>query len=149
MGSLTPIVVLLIVLFALIVIPSSAVVDDEEYIHINQMIVTFEKTDAVVRITYDLDPFAKTYIFLLGGRNLNPVFEQIFFDFDGITVTEIGQNHAVVMVKNVSRPSDEYYLHDSHELGTSVDLLTFIYPDGSTKRLEHTSSTQNTFYTGV
>ncbi|HJH28518.1 MAG TPA: hypothetical protein C5S51_02310 [Methanosarcinaceae archaeon] len=146
MKTLAAIVVLFIAALALVMMPSSTVTDDEQFIHINQMVMTFEKTGSMVEITYDLDLFAKTYVFLLGSRNLEPTFEQIFFEFEDVTITNIGQNHAVIMLKNVSRQSGEYYLHDSCELGAEVDLLTFIYPDRSTKQLEHTSRTQNTFY---
>ena len=146
MKTFAAIVVLFIAAFALVMLPSSTVTDDEQFIHINRMVMTFEKTDSIVEITYDLDPFAKTYVFLLGSRNLKPTFEQIFFEFEEVTITDIGQNHAVVMLKNVSRHSGDYYLHDSRELGAKVDLLTFIYPDRTTRQLEHTSHTQNTFY---
>lgn len=147
MKTLAAIVVLFIAAFALVLmIPSSTVTDDEQFIHVSQMVMTFEKTDSTVEITYDLDLFAKTYVFLLGSRNLEPTFEQIFVEFEDVKITDIGQNHAVIMLKNVSRQSGDYYLHDSRELGTKVDLLTFIYPDRSTKLLEHTNNTQNTFY---
>ena len=143
------ILVLFIATFALVMVPSSTVADDEQFIHISRMVMTFEKTDCMVEITYDLDLFAKTYVFLLGSRNLEPTFEQIFFEFENVTITEIGQNHAAVMLKNVSRQSGDYYLHDSREIGAKVDLLTFIYPDRSTKQLAHTSHTQNTFYSDI
>jgi len=147
MKILAAIVVLFIAAFALVLMmPSSTVINDEQFFHISRMVVTFEKTDGIVEITYDLDLFAKTYVFLLGSRNLEPTFEQIFFEFEDVTITDIRQNHAVVILRNISRQSGDYYLHDSHELGAEVDLLTFIYPDKSTKQLEHTSRTQNTFY---
>ena len=143
------IVVLFIAAFALVIMPSSTVTDNKEFIHINRMVMTFDKTGSTVEITYDLDLFAKTYVFLLGSRHLEPTFEQMFFKFEDVTITDIGQNHAVVMLKNVSRQNGEYYLYDSRELGARVDLLTFIYPDKSTKQLEHTSSTPNTFYSQI
>lgn len=149
MKIIAVIVVLFIAAFALVVIPLSTVADDEQFIHIDQMVMTFDKADSIVDITYDLDFFVKTYVFLLGSRNLEPTFEQIFFEFEDVTIIDIGQNHAVVLLKNVSRQSGDYYLHDSRELGANVDLLTFIYPDRSTKQLEYTSSTQNTFYSGI
>ena len=150
MKILAAIVVLFIAAFALVLMmPSSTVTDDEQFIHISRMVVTFEKTDGIVEITYDLDLFAKIYVFLLGSRNLEPTFEQIFFEFEDVTITDIEQNHAVVILKNVSRQSGDYYLHDSQKLGAEVDLLTFIYPDKSTKHLKHTSRTQNTFYSSI
>lgn len=147
MKILAAIVVLFIAAFALVLMmPSSTVINDEQFFHITRMVLTFEKTDGTVEINYDLDLFTKTYVFLLGSRNLEPTLEQIFFEFEDITITDIGQNHAVVILRNISRQSGDFYLHDSHELDTEVDLLTFIYPDRSTKHLEHTSCTQNTFY---
>ncbi|MDO9518513.1 MAG: hypothetical protein Q7J10_10785 [Methanosarcinaceae archaeon] len=149
MKSLAAIMILLIAAFALVIMPSSTVIEDEQFIHITQMVVTFEKADGIVEITYDLDPFAKAYVFLLGSRNLGPTFENIFFEFEDVEIIEIGQNHAMIMLKNISRQSGDYYLHDSHELGVSVDVLTFVYPDGSTKQLVNTHKTQNTFYSST
>ena len=146
MKSLAAIVILLMAAFALVIMPSSAVTEDEQFIHINRMIVTFENTDGTVEIDYDLDLFTKTYVFLLGSRNLEPTFEKMFFDFEDIEIIEIRQDNAVILLKNISRQSGDYYLHDSCELGAKVDVLIFIYPNGSTKVLENTRSTQNTFY---
>ena len=149
MKSLAAIVILLIAAFALVIMPSSAVTEDEQFIHITRMVVTFEKADGIAEINYNLDPFAKAYVFLLGSRNLEPTFKKIFFEFEDVEIMEIGQNHAMIMLKNMSRQSGEYYLHDSREFGASVDVLTFVYPDGSTKQLENTRTTQNTFYSDV
>ena len=149
MKSLAAIIVLFITAFALVIMPSSAVTEDDQFIHINRMTLNFEKTDGIVEITYDLDLFAKTYVFLLGSRNLEPTFEKIFIEFGDVETIEIGQNYAVIMLKNISRQSGEYYLHDSRELGANVDVLTFVYPDSSTKQLENTRNTQNTFYSDV
>ena len=149
MKTLAAIVVLFIATFALVMMPSSTVTDDEQFIHINQMVLTFEKTDGIAEINYDLDVFAQTYVFLLGSRNLEPTFKNIFFEFEDFEIIEIGQDHATIMLKNISRQSGEYYLHDSHELGSNIDVLTFVYPDGSTKQLENTQNTQNTFYSYI
>ncbi|MGP8336874.1 MAG: hypothetical protein ACT6FC_01375 [Methanosarcinaceae archaeon] len=146
MKSFASIVILLTAAFGLLMVPSSAVIENEEYIQIDRMVMTFEKTDARVDISYSLDPFVKIYVFLLGSRNLEPTFEQMFYNFDGVKVVEIGQDHAVVTLNNVSRKSGDYYLHDSHKLGATVNELTFVFPDGSKKELENTRNTQNTFY---
>ncbi|HJH31300.1 MAG TPA: hypothetical protein C5S50_03755 [Methanosarcinaceae archaeon] len=146
MKSLTSIVILLTAAFALLMVPSSAAIENEHYMHIDRMVMTFEKSDAIVDISYDLDPFAKVYVLLLGSRNLEPTFKQILIKFKEVEVIEIGYDHATILLTNVSRQSGDYYLHDSHELGTSVDIFTFRYPDGSTQQLENTRSTQNTFY---
>lgn len=118
----------------------------EEYIKFNQVSMAFQGTDTVISVSYSLDMFSSTYIFLLGAHNLEPAIDNLFFDFEDMEVLEIGKDKAVILATNVSRKNDEFYLHDSHELGRIVDLLTIIYPDGSTRTIFDASATPDTFY---
>lgn len=118
-----------------------------QYIDIEQMVIEFDDNDAQARINYELDLFAQMYVFVLGSRNLEPTFNDMFSEFEDFRIVEIGKNHARLILSNVSRQSSEYYLHDSRNLGTNVDRLVIIYPEGTSKILENTNSTPNTFYT--
>ncbi|WP_129582648.1 hypothetical protein [Methanolobus psychrotolerans] len=82
----------------------------------------------------------------MGAYNLEPAIGDLFWDFDDMEVLDIGKDNAVVFVKDVSRKNDEYYLHDSHELGDTVDILTIVYPDGSSRTILDASETPDTFY---
>jgi hypothetical protein len=135
--------------FASMALPTSAVPEEGQYFHVTQMVVEFDRTDAMVTISYDLDLFAEIYAFILGSRNLEPTFEQIFSDFENVKVTEIGRNHAVIMLSDVSRQDGDYYLHDQHQLGIWVDSLILVYPNGSNKNFQHTNTIQDTFYKQV
>lgn len=118
----------------------------EEYIKFNQVSIAFQGNDAVISVSYSLDIFSSTYIFLLGAHNLEPAIDTLFFDFGDMEVLEIGKDKAVILAPNVSRKNDEFYLHDSHELGRIVGVLTIIYPDGSTRTISDASATPDTFY---
>lgn len=120
--------------------------NDGEYIKFNQVSMEFQGTDTIISVSYSLDVFSSMYIFLLGAHNLEPAIDDLLFDFDSKEVLEIGKDKAVISAKNVSRKNDEFYLHDSHELGRSVNLLTIIYPDGSTRTVSDASATPDTFY---
>jgi len=145
----TILVLALILSFASLALPVTAASEDYQYLHVNQMQVRFDRTDAVVTVSYDLDFFSEIYVFILGSRNLEPTLKQVFSDFEDVAVVEIGRQHAVFTLRNVSRDSGDYYLHDSHELGTSVDLLKLEYPDGTSKDIAHANATPNTFYKQV
>lgn len=119
-----------------------------QYIHLTQMNIKFEGTDAEVTFHYDLDMFSRVYVFLLGSYNLQPTIENVLFDFEHVEVREIGRNHAVVHVTNISRQNSEYYLHDSRALGARVDMLTLQYPDGSSRNVPGATATPYTFYGG-
>ena len=122
--------------------------DEGQYIHLTQMNIRFEGSDAQVTFFYELDMFSRVYVFLLGSYNLQPTIENVLFDFENIEVREIGRNHAVVHVSNISRQNSEYYLHDSRALGAKVDMLTMIYPDGSSRSVPGATATPYTFYGG-
>ncbi|WP_406661181.1 hypothetical protein V7O66_01270 [Methanolobus sp. ZRKC3] len=121
----------------------------EHYIHFNKMTVDFEGQDAMVTMSYDLNMFSRVYVLFLGSHNLKPTLETVLFDFDDIEVVRIGRNEASVFVQNISRENEEYFLHDSHPLGAKVDVLTMIYPDGSSRTVPDATSTPNTFYSDV
>ncbi len=118
----------------------------EEYIRFDQAAMRFQGTDALISISYSLDTFSHVYVFLLGTHNLEPAIDEFFVDFGDAEVLEIGEDRALVFVKNVSRKNDEFYLHDSHELGGTVNVFTMVYPDGSTRSINNAVSTPDTFY---
>jgi len=117
-----------------------------KYIHLDSMVIEFNKADAEISIEYHLSPFAQAYIFLFGSKYLEPKIEEIFFDFENVEVQEIGRTSALIQVKGISRQSDEYYLHESREFGMSPDTLTIVYPEGAKRNIEHAKFTPNTFY---
>jgi hypothetical protein len=116
------------------------------YIHIDTMVISFNKTDADVQIKYHLSPFAQVYMFLFGSRHLEPKIEEIFFDFENIEIRRIERTSALIRVKDVSRQSNEYYLHDSKELGMQPDVLTLVYPDSTRQNIERAKATPYIFY---
>jgi len=118
-----------------------------KYIHINSMVIQFNKTDANVNVEYRLSPFAEVYIFLFGSKNLEPKIKEIFADFKVIKIWNIGSNSASLQVTNISRKSDQYYLHESRKFGVQPDVLTFVYPDGTRRNIQNPKSTPNAFYT--
>ena len=129
----------------------SPVTDSEQfreggYIHVDSMEIQFKKADATVSMEYHLSPFAQVYIFLFGSKNLEPKIEEIFSKFQEVKITKIGRSSATLQIKNISRKSDEYYLHESKTLGVKTDVLTIVFPDGTEISKEHTKETPNTFY---
>ncbi|WP_440947684.1 hypothetical protein ACSAZL_05375 [Methanosarcina sp. T3] len=117
-----------------------------KYIHLDNMVIEFDKTDADVQISYHLSPFAQVYMFMFGSKHLEPKIEEIFFDFENIEIQRMGINSALIHVNDISRQKDEDYLHDSRELGMQPDVLTLVYPDGKRKNIEHAKSTSDIFY---
>jgi hypothetical protein len=117
-----------------------------KYIHLDSMEIVFNKTDAEVNINYHLSPFAQVYMFLFGSRNLEPKIREIFFNFSNVQVQKIERTSASVLIKDISRQSGEYYLHESREIGMQPDTLTIVYPDGTRRNLQYTKFTQPAFY---
>ncbi|AKB67724.1 hypothetical protein MSMAL_1181 [Methanosarcina mazei LYC] len=116
------------------------------YIHIDTMVIEFNRTDANVQIKYHLSPFAQVYMFMFGSKHLEPKIEDIFFDFENIEVRRIGRSSALIHVNDISRHDDEYYLHDSRELGMQPDILTLVYPDRTRQNIEYARATPDIFY---
>lgn len=120
--------------------------DGGDYIHISSMEVRFSGTDATVDLFYDLDFFGDMYIFALGSRHLKPEFESFFYDFEEFKVVELGRTHSRFLLTNVSRETDNFYLHDEKKLGRQVGSLVVIYPAGPSKAMGSVDSIPNLFY---
>jgi hypothetical protein len=151
MKSTAIIAIALIISASLMAVKVSPGIDTEEfregkYIHLDQVTIKFDKTDAEVSIEYHLSPFAQVYMFLFGSSHLEPKINEIFFNFSEVTIQEIGRTHAKVLVKDISRQSNDYYLHDTRQLGMKPDMLTLVFPDGSRRNAENAKETPNTFY---
>ena len=118
-----------------------------KYIHINSVVIEFNKSNANVHVEYHLSPFAEAYIFLFGSKHLEPKMEEIFADFSDVKILKIRSNSASLLVSNISRKSDQFYLHESRKFDIQPNILTLVYPDGTRRNILNTNSTPNTFYT--
>ncbi|MCD4703584.1 MAG: hypothetical protein K8R64_04730 [Methanosarcinaceae archaeon] len=126
--------------------PAYAMDEGGQYLHIDQMVLRFDHTDATVTLNYDLDIFAKVYVFAFGSRHLKPELEEIFFNYENVKMVEIGHDHAVIFLKDASRKSDMFYLHDQRELGATISSLYVYYPVGPSKNIRNTNVVPNLFY---
>ncbi|WP_445474487.1 hypothetical protein ACT9XH_08900 [Methanococcoides methylutens] len=138
----------LLILLSSVSIPVLAqeIEEDTDFMHFDRMVMRFDETDAYVTVTYELDTFARMYVLAFGTRHLESSFENIFSEYDEAEIEEIGYDSAAIALKNVSRSSDSYYLHDGRDLGTSIHSLQIIYPGGASKTLTDVTETPNIFY---
>ena len=118
-----------------------------KYIHIDSVVIEFNKSNANVNVKYHISPFAEAYIFLFGSKHLEPKMKEIFADFSDVKILKIGSNSASLLVSNISRKNDQFYLHESRKFDVQPGILTLVYPDGTRRNILNTSSTPNTFYT--
>jgi len=118
-----------------------------KYIHVDNMVIQFEKTNATIYIDYHLNPFAQAYISLFGSKNLEPKIKEIFSEFKGVKIQTIGISSASLQVLNISREEAGNYLCDPYELGVQSDVVTFIYPPkGKTRSYENVKVTPPVVY---
>ncbi|WP_292389467.1 hypothetical protein [Methanosarcina sp. UBA5] len=137
------------VLLAARVVPGTSADQFKEgkYIHVDNIVIQFDKTDATVNIDYHLSPFAQAYISLFGSKNLEPKIKEIFSEFHEVQIQNIGRSSASLQILNVSREEDGNYLCDPYELGVQSDVVTFVYPPKGTKKsYENVKVTPPVFY---
>jgi hypothetical protein len=150
--KIKPIIVITLLISATLlaarVVPGTSADEFKEgkYIHVDSIVIQFEKTDATVSVNYHLSPFAQAYILLFGSKNLEPKIKEIFSGFREVKIQKIEKSSASLQTLNVSKKSDEYYLCDSCELGVKSDALTFVYPNGAKRSYEHIKVTPPVFY---
>jgi hypothetical protein len=83
---------------------------------------------------------------LFGSKNLEPKIKEIFANFTEVKILQIGSNSASLQITNISKKNDQYYLHESRQLGMQPDTLTLVYPDGTRRNTLNPESTPNAFY---
>jgi hypothetical protein len=115
-------------------------------LEITSLTIKFDKTDAEFTINYDLGTMPKMYILLLGGKSIEPRIKEVFSNFD-YEILKMDQEKALLKVKNISRNEKGYYLHDSVNLGATINTM-IIYIPGDPHPTEYfgLNATKNTFY---
>ncbi|NPE31488.1 hypothetical protein HNV12_26730 [Methanococcoides sp. SA1] len=120
--------------------------ESNDIIHLEKVVMSFDKTDTSVTVTYNLNFFARMYILAFGTRHLESSFMDIFSKYEDVKIEEVGYDTVKISLKDVSRLSDDYYLHDSRDLGVIVHSMEVIYPSGQTKTVNDVKATPNVFY---
>ena len=146
MRSFSFIVILLVLFSTFLPICAYAMPENNDIIHLEKVVMSFDKTDTSVTVTYSLNFFARMYILAFGTRHLESSFMDIFSKYEDVKIEEVGYDTVKISLKDVSRLSDDYYLHDSRDLDTIVHSLEVIYPDGQTKTVNDVKATPNVFY---
>lgn len=140
-------VAIVIVIFATFLpICAYAMPEDSDFIKLETMVMSFDEADASVTVTYDLGPFARIYVLAFGTRHLESSFNEIFSEYDNAEIKEVGYDTVKIELKDISRSSDTYYLHDSRDLNNIVSSIKVIYPNGQTKTVNNVKETPNIFY---
>lgn len=140
------ILVLFIVLVFASILPLSEGTPGSRPLDITSLIINFDKTDATFTVNYDLGKIPKMYVLLFGSKSIEPRIKAVFGNFD-YEITKLDQDKAILRVKNVSRVDKGYYLHDSRQLGASINTIIVYTPD-SPRPTEYLNlnSTPNKFY---
>jgi len=146
MRSFSFIVILLVLFSTFLPICAYAMPENNDIIHLDKVVMNFDKTDASVTVTYNLNFFARMYILAFGTRHLESSFRDIFSKYEDVKIEEVGYDTVKISLKDVTRLSDDYYLHDSRDLGTMVHSMEVIYPSGQTKTVNDVKAIPNIFY---
>ncbi|MFC1787000.1 hypothetical protein ACFLY8_03095 [Halobacteriota archaeon] len=102
------------------------------YIHIENVTMTFEGSNVNVTVEYKLDLFAKIYMLLFGPNVAESKLEGIFANFENAEVKNISQDSAEIFAVNVLINEGETYHISSHKLGQEVGILVIVFPDNHT-----------------
>lgn len=130
-----------------ILTPGSAEVPG--YMDVTGITMELHGTNATFTVNYGLDTIAGIYIIMLGSSSLEPVIEDLFYEFDNVTTISTMYDHAVVKAINVTYQNpdqdSDYYFHDSCPFGTTVDLY-IIFPSGVVREHPDVICTPNLFF---
>ncbi len=137
-------ILILLVLTLLLTMPAASA----GCAQVTEMLMEFQKEDAIFTVYYDIGTLPKIYIMAFGSAKIVPEIEAQFapFDEDDVTIESLDCERAVVVVKNVSHYEIGYYFHNPHKLGITVDRLVVDPPDGSPRIYLNTNVTPSLIY---
>jgi len=139
-----------LILTLIILASGQASAEPPRYLHVTTVTMELNGTNATFTVDYELDIVAKFYVLFLGSGSIEPVIQELFINFDDVKVISTMENHALVTAANVSyqdpAQQNNYYFHDSHQLGTTVDTLILVFPKGTRRTLLDVSATPNIFF---
>ena len=138
---------ILLVLTLLLTMPAASA----GCVQVTRTLMEFQGADAVFTLDYNLDFLAKIYVMAFGSAKIMPEIEAQFasFDEDNVTIERLDYEQAVVVVKNVSHYDNEYYFHNPHDFGITIEQLVVDPPDGPPRAYWNTNSTPSLFYEDV
>ena len=136
----------LILILIILVALATAPVASAGCLQVTKTTMQFNGTDAVFILDYKLDFLVKIYVLAFGSANIAPEIEARFTSFDDVSVMKIGCEQATVVVKNVSHYSNEYYFHNSHDFGMTIEKLVVELPDGYSRTYLSTNQTPDIYY---
>lgn len=134
--------------FLIIFILATVITDGKRnrQFHVTSLTIQFDKTDATFIVNYNFDKLSRTYLLIFGSKSIEPKIKSMFSNFD-YDIVKIDQDKTVLRVKNISRLSKDYYLHESHKFGDTIDTVYIYSPDSSRpKEYFDISATPNYFY---
>lgn len=132
----------------LITMPIASAVDTQRsnYIHIENVTMTFEGSNVNVTVKYKLDLFARLYMLLFGPKVVEPKLEGIFANFENAEVKNVSQDSAEIFAVNVLIKEGQTYQIRPHKLGQEVDVLVIVFPDDHTIRFNDVNTVPSITY---
>lgn len=133
----------------MLVVLATAPVASAGCLQVTKTTMQFNGTDAVFTLDYELDFLVSIYVLAFGSAKIAPEIEARFTSFDEVSVRKIGCEQATIDVKNVSHYSNEYYFHNSHDFGMTIEKLVVKLPDGDSRTYRtylRTNKTPDLYY---
>ena len=130
----------------LLITLATAPVASADCLQVTKTTMQFNGTDAVFTLDYELDFLVRLYVLAFGSAKIIPEIEARFASFDNFSVRKIGCEQATVDVKNVSHQNNEYYFHNSHDFGRTIEKLVVKLPDGYSRTYQYTNTTPDIYY---
>jgi hypothetical protein len=117
----------------------------ENYFYVKDVNMRLNEGNATFEINYTLELFTKLYVIALGCKYIEPDLISILGNYNNVTTIKADPDSASLMAKGAGKYNSGYYLFESRPLGTRVDRLTVVYPEGRPKTFYNMTSTPNVF----
>jgi hypothetical protein len=132
-----PIALILILLICLLSSTALAAAGGEKFLSLKKVTIKASGSDLYIHLEYELSLFAKFYLWLIGGKAIEPELVNSLHGFNDLTAQEIKGDRAVFISRNSVKEAGSYYLFYGGTIAQPVSLRIEV-PYSTAKQYENT-----------
>ncbi len=107
------------------------------FLSLKKVTIKSSGSDLYIYLEYELSIFAKFYLWLLGGKAIEPELVNSLHGFNDLTVLEISGDGALIISRNSVKEAGNYYLFYGGAIDQPVNLRIEV-PHSTAKQYENT-----------
>ncbi|MEM2924654.1 MAG: hypothetical protein QXJ68_03080 [Methanocellales archaeon] len=131
------ILIIVVILIFVHFTDSALALNGEKFLKLKKITIKSSGPDLYIHLEYELSIFAKFYLWLLGGKVIEPELVNSLHGFNDLSALEIKSDGAVLISRNSVKEAGSYYLFYGGSIEQPVTLRIEV-PHSTAKQFDNT-----------